>query len=200
MNTVAIAGNPKRSSCRSSWCIRTLASTRGPDTGEEALSQPTAASAPSATSDSGPRILAMRSMVHSPREAGRLELRPAGGAPDAQLRAAEPRARKLDDDREHVGAREGVDAGTSERRGLTGDDLLELREVEEKRVVAHPGKHRHAAAGGDGRDFAVADADRGRFASLDDAARGAGHGRRGRAAEVHHLVSAGARHERLNHQ
>src|SRR3989449_2015910 len=39
---------------------------------------------------------------------GRLELRPAGGAPDTQLSAPELRVRQLDDDRQHVGAGEGV--------------------------------------------------------------------------------------------
>ena len=83
---------------------------------------------------------------------------------------------------------------------MPGDDLLELNEVEEEGIVAHSGERRHAGARGDDGARSVGDGDRGRLGPIDDAAGGSGHARRARAAEVHHLVSAVARHECLNHQ
>src|SRR3989442_8453799 len=103
MNSVAIAGSPKRSSWRSSWWISALASTRGATRGVEALSHPTTPSVPSAKTGSSLISFAVHSMVRGLLDGGRLELRPARGAPDAQLLAAEQRARQLDHDREHVG-------------------------------------------------------------------------------------------------
>src|SRR5437667_3059955 len=95
------------------------------------------------------------------------ELLPAGGAPDAQLGAPKPRAGKLDDEREHVRARERVDPRASEGSGLARDDLLELREVEEEGIVPHAGEHRHAVVRGDDGRLSMADADRSRLRPVD---------------------------------
>ena len=104
MNTVAIAGKPKRSSCRTSRFINTPASIRGPDTGAYGSSHPVTPSAASARSGSKRCSIAARSMVRCLLMSVELELLPARGAPNAQLRAAQHDARKLEDEREDVGA------------------------------------------------------------------------------------------------
>src|SRR5213596_881195 len=127
-----------------------------------------------------------------------LELWPAGRAPDAELRVAELRAWQFDDDGEHVGPGERVDARVAERRRFAGDDVLELHEVEKERIVAHAGEYGHAVAGSHDWGGAVTDCDRCRLQTVADAVRRPDVGRRGGAAEVHHLMPAGSGHERLD--
>src|SRR5712691_1464458 len=151
MNTVAIAGSPKRSSCIRSLFINTLVSTLGLVKGLLSGSQAATTSVPSATTGSARRVFAMRSMVRSPDKEGGLELLAARAAPNAQPRGAEHRAGKFDDDRQHVRAGEGVGAWVVEAGCHAGDDLLELREVEEERIVADSGEHFDPAARGEDR-------------------------------------------------
>src|SRR5437016_10192181 len=127
-----------------------------------------------------------------------LELWPAGRAPNAELRVAELRAWQLDDDGEHVGPGERVDAGVAERRRFAGDDVLELHEVEEERIVAHAGEDGHAVTRGDERSGRVADGDGCRLRAVDDAVGRPDVGRRRGAAEMHHLMPAGPGHAPLD--
>src|SRR6058998_3635381 len=120
-----------------------------------------------------------------------LELWPAGRAPNAELRVAELRAWQLDDDGEHVGPGERVDAGVAERRRFAGDDVFELHEIEEERIVAHASEHRHPIARSQDWRGTVADGDGCRLRTIDDAVAG----RRRGAAEMHHLVPAGSGHK-----
>src|ERR1043166_6559612 len=89
------------------------------------------------------RSMVRRDMGWAPRnsvEAGGVagSLGPAGGAPDADGAAgAEQRLGEFHDDREHVESGEGIDARIPEGRGLACDDVLELHQVEEERIVAH---------------------------------------------------------------
>src|SRR5436190_2044772 len=129
-----------------------------------------------------------------------LELWPAGRAPNAELRVAELRAWQLGDDGEHVGPGERVDAGAAERRRFTRDDVLELHEVEEERIVAHAGEYGHAVTRGDDGSGRVADGDGCRLGTVDNTVRRADVGRRRGAAEMHHLMPAGSGHERLDHE
>src|SRR2546430_3774822 len=143
-----------------------------------------------ARSGSSCKVFVVTRMVGPPLESARLELHAARGPPDAELLAAEQRARDLGHDREHVETGEGVDSRIAEGGRLPGDDLLELHEVEEERIVAYPGEHRHPTACGHDRHRAVADANRGRLRPGDDSVRRSRGGGRRRAAEVHDLVPA----------
>src|SRR5213593_847503 len=126
--------------------MRTLASRRGPAVGPLASSHPAMTRARSGSSC---KVFVVTRMVGPPLESARLELHAARGPPDAELLAAEQRARDLGHDCEHVETGEGVDSRIAEGGRLPGDDLLELHEVEEERIVAYPGEHRHPAAWGD---------------------------------------------------
>src|SRR2546426_3011033 len=200
MNTVAIAGSPKRSSCIRSLFIDTLASTLGLVKGLLPGSQAATTSVPRATTGSARRVFAMRSMVRSPDKEGGLELLAARAAPNAQPRGAEHRAGKFDDDRQHVRAGEGVGAWVVETGCHAGDDLLELREVEEERIVADSGEHFDPAARGDDRGLPVSHEHRGGLRAIDTATDNPDLRRRGGAAEMHHLVATRASDERLNHE
>src|SRR5712691_7290885 len=200
MNTVAIAGSPKRSSCIRSLFINTLVSTLGLVKGLLSGSQAATTSVPSATTGSACRVFAMRSMVRSPCKEGGLELLAARAAPNAQPRGTEHRAGKFDDDRQYVRADEGVGAWVVEAGCHTGDDLLELREVEEERIVADSGEHFYPATCGDDRRLPVSHEHRGGLRAVDDAIDDPDLRRRGGAAEMHHLVATRARDERLNHE
>src|SRR5437773_12459579 len=129
-----------------------------------------------------------------------LELWPAGRAPNAELRVAELRAWQLGDDGEHVGPGERVDAGAAERRRFARDDVLELHEIEEERIVAHAGEYGHPIARSHDWRGTVAHGDRCHLGTVDNSVRRADVGRRRGAAEVHHLLPAGSGHERLDHE
>src|SRR2546422_11748014 len=118
--------------------MRTLASRRGPAVGPLASSHPAMTRARSGSSC---KVFVVTRMVGPPLESARLELHAARGPPDAELLAAEQRARDLGHDCEHVETGEGVDSRIAEGGRLPRDALLALHEVAEEPLLAHPAPH-----------------------------------------------------------